>query len=147
MENLKIHYVNNNYKSRSKEWDFFCIVGVYGQSLSGTPGLRQWEIDPRSSHDRGRGHSNKIASCILTCMMQDGCREENLRIMRLFETCTLAAYDTFTTKRGYVAVKLNEKKARRIRFNQKVRDIFEPVKKVFSTKKGSGIVDIEDFAF
>ena len=44
--------------------------------------------------------------------------------MRLFETCMLAAYDTFTTKRGYATVKLNERKAKHIRFNQKMRDMF-----------------------
>ena len=58
----------------------------------------------------------------------------------------LAAYDTYVTKRGYTTVKLNDKKAKRIRFNQKVRDIFAPVIKVFAKKKESGIVDIEDFA-
>ena len=63
------------------------------------------------------------------------------------ETSMLAAYETYVTKRGYVTVKLNEKKAKRIRFNQKVRDMFASVANIFAAKKESGVVDIEDFAF
>ena len=123
------------------------MMGEEEHSLRETPPAIVWEIGFDLARDRGRVDVFKIAVSILTCLLHDCYREDNLRIMRLFETCMLAAYDTFTTKRGYVTVKLNEKKAKRIRFNQKVRDIFEPVKKVFAAKKGNGVVDIEDFVF
>ena len=62
--------------------------------------------------------------------------------MKLFTTSILEAYDPYTTKRGYKTVKLNPRKARIIRFNQKVRDFFLPLKKVF--RKKNKIVFNED---
>lgn len=62
--------------------------------------------------------------------------------MKLFTTCMLYAYDNYTTKRGYKTVKLNPRKARIIRFNQKVRDFFSPMMKVF--RKKNNVVFDED---
>lgn len=52
----------------------------------------------------------------------------------MFETCMLGAYDTFTTKRGYVTVKLNSRKAKRIKFNQALMRFFAPIAKIHIKK-------------
>lgn len=62
--------------------------------------------------------------------------------MKLFTTCMLYAYDNYTTKHGYSTVKLNSRKARIIRFNQKVRNLFSPMMKVF--RKKNDVVFDED---
>lgn len=70
--------------------------------------------------------------------------------MKLFETCMLEAYDPVVTKRGYHTVKLNPRKARRIRFNQKVQNFFAPMMKVFHKPQRVAIPDEEflgDFSF
>ena len=72
----------------------------------------------------------------------DSFREDKQIDMRLFETCMLAAYDTVTTRRGYVTVKLNTRKAKRIRVNQKIRDMLTPVAKLLKKKDANIVEDI-----
>ena len=68
--------------------------------------------------------------------------------MKLFEVSMLEAYEPYVTKRGYHTVKLNERKAKRIRFNQHLRDIFVQITKIFKRKNyGVHINDSEIIVF